>query len=502
MTSPVPTTRARDRSVCIVGTSRRTWRDGNGGPEPLAMWEEAAREAVADVGPRHDVLGSLDQLLVVHCLSWSYDDPSGRLAHRLGRGDVRHTSSILAGTSPQRLLAQAATEMLAGRSEVAIVVGGEAQASLQRYGRAGETPPWSFPDPHPPSLLASLEEWHLPTELRHGITPAWLTFALLEQARWARRGATADERVRLGDRLAALSATAAANPDAWHRRRWIGAELLTPTASNRAITTPYTKCMTAFPSVDMAAANVLVTRETADRWRVPEDRRVYLRSSAFARDASHVAGRSDLAASPGMAAAMTTALRHSGLALEEIDAFDLYSCFGAALSFAADALGLADDDPRPRSLTGGLPFHGGPGSNYMSHSVSHAVDAIRRGAHENVLVTGIGMHMAKHVAAVWSSEPGPTVVEGEVRQRGALADDAVPVVEHAESTVALEAATVVFDRTNGPERAVAVARLPDGTRCYAASRDETVLDAVVDGKWVDVAAEVRPAADGTNHLLL
>jgi len=488
-------------SVCIVGTARRTWRDVDTAPEPLAMWEEVVRDAVADVGTRHDVVRALDHLAVVHCLSWEYDSPSGRLADRLGRSDVAHTTSMLAGTSAQRLLSHAAAEMVAGRMDVAIVVGAEAQATLQRFARSGGAPPWSFPHPSPPSILDSLSEWHLPTELRHGIAPAWLTFALLEQARWASRGASDADRASLGAQLARLSATAAANPDAWHRRQWDGGELLVATAANRMVATPYTKCMTAFPNVDMAAANVLVTAEVADRWGVPEDRRVHLRGGAFARDATHIAGRAHLDRSPAMMSTTSRALMRSGLDVEEIDAFDLYSCFGSAIAFVSDALGLADDDPRPRSLTGGLPFHGGPGSNYMGHSISHAVDTIRSGTATNVMVTGVGMHMTKHVAAVWSGEPGPAIVDDD-EQLAALSDDAVPVADTVAGTARCAAATVVFDRVNEPERAVAICSLPDGRRCYATSRDALIVQAVRDGKWVDATVELRAEGDGTNQLHL
>jgi acetyl-CoA C-acetyltransferase len=172
------------------------------------------------------------------------------------------------------------------------------------------------------------------------------------------------------------------------------------------------------------------------------------------------------------------------------------------LAFASDALGLAVDDPRPRTLTGGLPFHGGPGSNYMSHSISHAVDAVRAGRATHVLVTGVGMHMTKHVAAVWSAERGPTVVHGDAEQHAALADDAVPITERATGPARCEAATVVFDRSNQPDRSVAICSQPDGSRCYAASTDPVVLDAVHAGKWVGTTVELRASCDGTNELHL
>jgi acetyl-CoA C-acetyltransferase len=41
------------------------------------------------------------------------------------------------------------------------------------------------------------------------------------------------------------------------------------------------------------------------------------------------------------------------------------------------------------------------------HAIASAFDRLRqRSGH--ALITGVGMHLAKHVAAVWSSAPGPT----------------------------------------------------------------------------------------------
>lgn len=37
---------------------------------------------------------------------------------------------------------------------------------------------------------------------------------------------------------------------------------------------------------------------------------------------------------------------------------DLYSCFPCVVQIAADVLGMAHDDPRGFTVTGGLPFYG------------------------------------------------------------------------------------------------------------------------------------------------
>jgi acetyl-CoA C-acetyltransferase len=303
--------------------------------------------------------------------------------------------------------------------------------------------------------------------------------------------------------MARVSAVARSEPGAWFPQARTADELLTPSLDNRLVATPYTKHLTAFLDVDMAAANLLVTKEVADAWGVPDDRRAYLRGWGFARDAVHLGARTDLASSPGMRRATTEALGAAGVGVEDIDLFDLYSCFGSAVQFAQDALGLQLDDPRPISLTGGLPYHGGPSSNYLSHSISCLVDRLRAQPDALGLVTGVGMHMTKHVAAVWSGVPGSIFGRhdhGEQRWDDGPAPGERAVRDEVDGPVDLLAATVVPGADG--DVAVGICELADGSRCYARSTDPSVVAVVAGDAWVDAPTKVTVRADGTNALHL
>ena len=77
--------------------------------------------------------------------------------------------------------------------------------------------------------------------------------------------------------------------------------------------------------------------------------------------------RPDLGRSPGIAAAgeaLFEAARVAAggpLGIDDVELLDLYSCFPSAVELAGDALGIATDDPRGLTVTGGLPYFGGPG---------------------------------------------------------------------------------------------------------------------------------------------
>ncbi len=78
------------------------------------------------------------------------------------------------------------------------------------------------------------------------------------------------------------------------------------------------------------------------------------------------------------------------------------------MCFALDALGIGEDDPRARAVTqtGGLPYHGGPGSNYMTHSLAAMTETLRDDPGSYGVVSGVGMHMQKHAYGVWSTDAG------------------------------------------------------------------------------------------------
>lgn len=485
---------------CIVGTARHTWHDADPQREPLDMWADATAACLDDAADGADVAATavrraIDDLGLVHCQSWYYDDPITRCADRLGVADGHRQQSLLAGTSPQRLLDSAAVRMRDGATSVALVVGGEAFATAAVLRRSGAAPDWSFPHPSPPALPIDIDRWYLPTEIAHGVLPAWLTFALLGQARWAQRGGRDDDRARMAARIARFSEVAASHPEAWFRNALTAEEFATPTAANRPIATPYTKWMTAFMDVDMASASLMVTHETADAWGVPPERRVYLRGFGFARDAVHVGNRASLHSSPAMRAATTAALDTASMTLDDVDVIDLYSCFPAAVEFAIDALGVDDDDPRGLTVTGGLARYGGPSSNYMGHSISHVVDRLRDTDAEHALVTGVGMHMTKHVAAVWSTRPGRLSAELVDEPQSWFGPEGGspgerPVTAEATGEGAVVSASVVHDFAGAEPRVVAICELDDGSRCYATSRADDVVDAVASGAWVGATAKL------------
>ena len=96
------------------------------------------------------------------------------------------------------------------------------------------------------------------------------------------------------------------------------------------------------------------------------------------------------------------------LTLKKLRTWDFYSCFPVAVEMACQMLNLAIDDPRGFTVTGGLPYAGGPASAYTLHSLAAMVGRLRENPGDRGLVTGNGWYLTKHSAAVLSSAPKPT----------------------------------------------------------------------------------------------
>lgn len=467
------------RTPCLIGVGQRTWHRHEtgdaGAPEPLLMWEEVARRAADDSGVGARLLETLDAIEIVYCQTWQYDDAVARLADRLGSNPARRYYSGIGGTTTQVLVQDAATRILAGEVDRVLVVGAEALATQAAVRKAGETYGASFPpaDKRPFPWEAPFH----PVEVAHDVFSAWLTFAMFDNARRAHLGIGLDEyRREIAEMMAPMTDIAAANPNAWFPIARSVDDILTARPENRMVGYPYTKYMVAVMDVDMAAAVVMTSHAEADRLGVPPDQRVYLRGWCFATDPIYLAEHHEMWRSPAMAAASDETFRVGGVSVDDIAHFDLYSCFASSLNFARDALGIAPGDTRPLTVTGGLPYHGGPASNYMGHAIATMAETLRADPGAYGVVSGVGMHMTKHVYGLYSTEPGPVLPPDQARVQAELDAHPVPGIrpEHTGDATVV-AYSVVHGRDGDPESAVLVCELDDGSRTYAKSTDDELL---------------------------
>jgi acetyl-CoA C-acetyltransferase len=258
--------------------------------------------------------------------------------------------------------------------------------------------------------------------------------------------------------------------------------------------------MNAIITVDLAAAVVLMSDAEAERRGIPPARRIAFLAGASAVDPWTPTARREFHRSAGCAAAARAALDHAGLDLADVDLFDLYSCFPSAVELAMDALGLEGDDPRPLTVTGGLPCAGGPGNSYCMHSIAAMAERLREGAGRVGLVSGLGMSAAKHAVSVFSTEPARiAAADGEAPFVELPPEDSSgpEIAEAPEGAGAIETYTVAFDRENRPRTSRLIVRLDDGRRTVAHGEESAAAFARLTlSEGVGLRGSITPGRDG------
>jgi acetyl-CoA C-acetyltransferase len=437
-------------------------RTVEGAREPLPLILEAVTVAAADAGVD---LAAVDSVSTVHVASWAYDELAARIAAAVGATPAHLADTTVGGQRPAELLEAAAARIAAGESRLALITGGEAQASATALYRAGLDPAahgWSTTPGGPPDFTESgLRSGPMQAA---GLLLPTRVYPLFENALRAARGETVEQAARASAELyAAYSAVAARNPAAWNPEVRTAEEIGTVGPGNRMVCEPYPLAVNAMPHVDQAAAVLVADRDTARELGVPDDAMVHVWGGAAAHDAVDVLARPSFARSDALADVLDRALGQAGVTPADLDVVDVYSCFPVVPKLVAAHLG----GPPAPGVTGGHSAFGGPLSSYTLHAVVAVAGAIRAGA-RLALVHGNGGYLTHEHALLLARDAHPRGYVGDPvpRDTAGPAPDRVDEVPGEE--VVVETATVEHDRDGGPAQAFLVARTASGAR-YGAS---------------------------------
>jgi acetyl-CoA C-acetyltransferase len=497
------------RTPVLAGVGQASERLGEPGyrrRSPVDLAADAARAALADTGADPAVVAAaIDTVAGVRQFEISRPGaraPLGRsdnyprsVAGRIGAAPARAILGTGGGQAPQQLVTELAGAIAAGGTEVALVFGAEAISTVQHYARQEERP--DFGEHADGSLedrgygLRGVASRH---QVTHGLTDAASQYALAENARRARLKLTRDEyAAAMGALFAPFTRVAAANPHAAAPVVRGAAELVTVTEANRPIADPYTRYLVAREKVNQGAAVLLLSAAEARRLGVPPDRWVFLHGHADVAERA-LLDRADLSASPAAVLAARQALEMAGLGVADLATIDLYSCFPIPVFNICDGLGLAPDDPRGLTLTGGLPFFGGPGNNYSMHAIAETVQRARANPGAFGFVGANGGIMGKYSAGVYSTTQAPWRPGRDAGLQAEVDSWPAPAqARHADGWATIETYTVSH-RRDGGRTGIVIGRLDrDGRRFIARAddRDTGVLALLAEGEPAGERVYVR-----------
>ncbi|WP_250851130.1 acetyl-CoA acetyltransferase [Rhodococcoides kroppenstedtii] len=429
--------------------------------EPLDLVDDAVHRALRDTGAS-GLADAVTRVDAVRTTSWRYDDLPGLLARRHGWTLRTSFTTTVGGHWPVALLNAVADGIADGSDDVALVVGGEAQASLRGLGKAGRDPVdagWTAEPGGPPAF--DPEDLGSAAMQRAGILAPVQIYPLFENARAHALGLTAERaRAESAELYARFSAVSADHPAAWNSGARTADEIASVAADNRAVSDAYPLSMNAMPFVDQAAAVVVCSLQTAREKGVPEDRVVHVWGGAGAADTPDVVRRSSFEHSPALASVMERLGVAGPPAL-----VDAYSCFPIVpklLLAELQSIGAAED--LLPTLLGGHSFFGGPLSSYSLHGIAEAVRRLRRDRTAGpALVHANGGYLTHQHVVLLGAEPRP---EGRVGDSDVvtIAPGAADVVTDHRGPVRVLTAATTYGRDGTPDATLLIAETADGRR--------------------------------------
>ncbi|KAI6952326.1 hypothetical protein KC321_g17630, partial [Hortaea werneckii] len=239
--------------------------------------------------------------------------------------------------------------------------------------------------------------------------------------------------------------------------------------------------MNAFNNVNLAAACIVTSAGFARDLGVAEEKWVYPLGGAGTRDSYDFWHRPTFWWSPAISRSLDAGLQVSGLTKEDVDLYDLYSCFPIVPKLACQHLNLpfttsAADDPsrKPLTLLGGLTSFGGAGNNYSLHAITEMTRQLRSSNTSSTSSTSNSSSPGK--------ERGKRTTGLILANGGWVTYQHVVCLSNSPRRVLTTTYTVEFTRTNQPLRGHIVGRLKaTGDRFIANHADERTLMEL--GSW-------------------
>lgn len=466
------------RTPVIIGVgqfSERVTDDGYQALSPMDVAGEALKAAIADAGASGDLATAIDTIGAIRQFEISHpkavapfgksNNPPRSIGKRAGADPKRAILDVTGGQGNQKLLGEFAADIAKGDSDVAVVVGSEAISTTLALVKQGQSPDWSE------DVDGELEDRGYAVEgmfdrelVIHGAANAIPLYAMFDQARRRQLGVSPQEyREKIGELFEPFTQVAAANPHAAAPTHRSAAELAQVTERNRIVAEPYTRMTVARDQVNQGAAIIIASIDKARELGVPDSQWVHLHAVTSKAELPIMA-RPDLAKSPASIDSIEAALATAGIGFDALSHIDLYSCFAIPVFNVIDHFGVAPDDPRGLTLTGGLPFFGGAGNNYSAHAIAEAVQKCRAQPGSWALTGANGGAMSKYATGIYSTTPADWSDAARV-QVLENTETPIPLAAETPAEAVIESFTVI--PSNKGVTAVVIARSDTGERAAA-----------------------------------
>ena len=441
--------------------------------EALILMEKAALAAIHDT-ESSAIVNYIDEVQIPKGY-WAYRDPGKWIAEKHGFAHAT-TSVTKIGVLQQNLINSACNRIINGQIRASLIVGGEARYKKIRALKEGidfkETKLLKNPDHY----VKAKEDLYVSEEVDALGMMAVGYYAILESAmRFRQKSSLAEHEKFLGNLYANFSEIASENPHAWNQIIYSCEEIQAPSEKNPRIAYPYNKLHNSSWNVNQSSALILTSDEVANNLNIPVSKRVY---PLISSETNHMIG---LIQRPNMTAPLGLKLA-TDFILETADKnkicpsiYELYSCFPVAVQMFSEALNLSNN--LSKTVTGGMPFAGGPLNNYMLHAAVQMLMKIREDPNNIGLITGVSGMMTKQSLAIWGKEPLMEFESKDVTTQAERLELAIPMSNQKEGSAVVIGCTTLYEKMEAL-KAVFYAEDSKGRRLVLTSDDKEIIKQV------------------------
>lgn len=447
--------------------------------EALFLMEKVAMQAINDCG--NSKIKDFIDVIDIPKGFWRYRDPGKWIAEKNNFSNAK-TSVNKIGVLQQHLINNTCNKIIKGEIRAGLILGGESRAKMIAALKEGIEYKEMELSTNPDQYVKAKDDLYGEGEAEALGLMAVGYYAVMESAMRKSKNLTLKEHEDyLGSMYADFSEIASKNQYAASDKSISKDQIMLANSDNKPMAYPYNKYHCTSWNVSQASAILICEEGLADQLNISKQKRIYPMASSETNHMIALIQRPSLISSAGLKLASEKINEVVDKHSINLNLIDLYSCFPVAVQQFENVLNL--NTKTSRTITGAMPFAGGPLNNYMLHATVQALLKLRSQSGHS-LITGVSGMMTKQSFCLWSSEYQMPFYHADVTKKAQQLDKPIPISNAKHGNGIVIGYTVLYEGTK-PTLGVFYIEDSQGERKVVTSEDKAVITSMREEEWIE-----------------
>ena len=447
--------------------------------EALFLMEKVAMQAINDCG--NSKIKDFIDVIDIPKGFWRYRDPGKWIAEKNNFSNAK-TSVNKIGVLQQHLINNTCKKIIKGEIRAGLILGGESRAKMIAALKEGIEYKEMELSTNPDQYVKAKDDLYGEGEAEALGLMAVGYYAVMESAMRKSKNLNLKEHEDyLGSMYADFSEIASKNQYAASDKSISKDQIMLANSDNKPMAYPYNKYHCTSWNVSQASAILICEEGLADQLNISKQKRIYPMASSETNHMIALIQRPSLISSAGLKLASEKINEVVDKHSINLNLIDLYSCFPVAVQQFENVLNL--NTKTSRTITGAMPFAGGPLNNYMLHATVQALLKLRSESGHS-LITGVSGMMTKQSFCLWSSEYQMPFYHADVTKKAQQLDKPIPISNAKHGNGIVIGYTVLYEGTK-PTLGVFYIEDSQGERKVVTSEDKAVITSMREEEWIE-----------------